>query len=462
MARKAYRMASRRPAGAAVPADDLPAVQSRAMTRRSLRPLAPLAALLAAVSPVLVAPVRATEATVLPSALEPAGTGGAEAVDRALAKLAGNRRLLVVAAHPDDEDTSLLALVSRQGGEAAYLSLSRGDGGQNLVGPELGVELGLLRTEELLAARRVDGARQYFTRALDFGYTRSLDETLARWPRETLAEDFARVVWRFRPQVVVSIFGNDGSGGHGQHRAAGWVAHETFGRLGDGGAFPTLVAEGLQPWQPAALYRAAWFQPELATATLSLAAVDPWSGRSVAQLAMESRSQHRSQDMGRLLELGPRDARLAWVAGGAGKGAKEPFEGIDTSLAGIVAGLPVADALAPRLAGVEARARAARERLRPAALGELAADFAAMVRDLGEAARLARGCDATGCATRRRDPRGEAGGRRGGTARRGGDRRRGLRRSRGAGTGRDGEGDAVALEHRRPSARGARRRPAFG
>ena len=232
------------------------------------------------------------------------------------------------AAHPDDEDTALLALVSQQGGEAAYLSLSRGDGGQNLVGPELGVELGVLRTEELLAARRVDGARQYFTRALDFGYTRSLDETLSRWPRELLAEDLARVVWRFRPQVVVSIFGNDGSGGHGQHRAAGWVAHETFARLGDGAAFPQLVGEGLLPWQPTALYRGAWFAPELATATLSLAAVDPWSGRSTAQLAMVSRSQHRSQDMGRLHRArAARHASLAWVAGGVGQGGEGSVRG---------------------------------------------------------------------------------------------------------------------------------------
>lgn len=373
------------------------------MTSLQARLAAPVAALVTLVGFVLLgdgvaAPVRASEPTVLPSALEPAGTGGAPAVDRALAKLSGNRRLLVIAAHPDDEDTALLARVSQMGGEAAYLSLSRGDGGQNLVGPELGVGLGLLRTEELLAARRVDGARQYFSRALDFGYTRSLDETLQRWGRAELAEDFARVVWRFRPQVVVSIFGNDGSGGHGQHQAAGWTAHETFAKLGDGNAFPSLVKDGLVPWQPAALYRGAWFAPELATATLSLAAVDPWSGRSVAQLAAASRSQHRSQDMGRLLELGPRDTKLAWVAGAGGKEAKDPFDGIDTRLAGIVAGLPVDGVLAPRLAAVEARARAARERLRPASLGELVGDFAAIVRELREIAGVARGCAALGCA----------------------------------------------------------------
>lgn len=109
-----------------------------------------------------------------PAALEPAATGGLAAVDRALAKLATHRRLMVVGAHPDDEDNAVLALVGRGlGGEAAYLSLSRGEGGQNLIGPELGVALGVLRTGELLAARRVEGTRQLFARAFDFGYTRS-------------------------------------------------------------------------------------------------------------------------------------------------------------------------------------------------------------------------------------------------------------------------------------------------
>src|SRR5690349_16734932 len=123
----------------------------------------------------------------VPAALEPPSTGGVAAVERALDKLSSHKRLLVIAAHPDDEDTSLLTLVSRgMGGESAYLSLSRGEGGQNLIGPELGVGLGLIRSRELLAARSVDGGRQFFTRAFDFGYTRSLEETLQLWPREVL------------------------------------------------------------------------------------------------------------------------------------------------------------------------------------------------------------------------------------------------------------------------------------
>jgi len=138
----------------------------------------------------------------LPPSLEPASTGGAPAVDRALARLSGHRRLMVVGAHPDDEDNALLTWVTLSGGDAAYLSLSRGEGGQNLIGPELGLPLGLLRTGELLAARRIDGARQFFTRAFDFGYTRSLEETSRRWPRELLLEDAVRAVRRCAPYTL--------------------------------------------------------------------------------------------------------------------------------------------------------------------------------------------------------------------------------------------------------------------
>ena len=164
-----------------------------------------------------------------PESLEPPSTGGMVALHRLLSRLDAHRRVLVIGAHPDDEDTALLALVARgMGGEAAYLSLSRGEGGQNLIGPELGEELGLIRTQELLAARGVDGARQFFTRAFDFGYTRSLDETLEKWPKEAILEDTVRVVRRFKPQVIVSIFPTTADAGHGQHQEAGVAAHEVF------------------------------------------------------------------------------------------------------------------------------------------------------------------------------------------------------------------------------------------
>ena len=160
------------------------------------------------------------------------------ALHRLLSRLDAHRRVLVIGAHPDDEDTALLALVARgMGGEAAYLSLSRGEGGQNLIGPELGEELGLIRTQELMAARGVDGARQFFTRAFDFGYTRSLDETLEKWPKEAILEDTVRVVRRFKPQVIVSIFPTTADAGHGQHQEAGVAAHEVFAASADAARF---------------------------------------------------------------------------------------------------------------------------------------------------------------------------------------------------------------------------------
>src|SRR5258708_7472339 len=179
-------------------------------------------------------PAAATAVNLGPSALEPATTGGLATLDRALAKLSTHKRLLVIAAHPDDEDTALLTLVSRgMGGEAAYLSLSRGEGGQDLIGPELGVGLGLIRSRERLAARAIDGSRQYFTRAYDFGYTLSLEETLGQWPREVMLEDTVRVIRRFKPQVVVSVFPGVPHRNHGQHQEAAAIASAAFPVAGD-------------------------------------------------------------------------------------------------------------------------------------------------------------------------------------------------------------------------------------
>jgi len=161
--------------------------------------------------------------------LTPPTAGGVEETDRFLRRLETHRRLLVLAAHPDDEDSELLATVARgMGGEAAYLSLTRGEGGQNLVGPDLGVGLGLVRSQELAAARRLDGARQYFTRAYDFGFTRSLEETFSKWPRKLLLEDAVHVIRRFRPQVLVAIFHGTSRDGHGQHQASGVIATEAY------------------------------------------------------------------------------------------------------------------------------------------------------------------------------------------------------------------------------------------
>ncbi|HKI02836.1 MAG TPA: PIG-L family deacetylase [Thermoanaerobaculia bacterium] len=331
-----------------------------------------------------------------PSPLEPASTGGAAAVDRALAKLSTHKRLLVVGAHPDDEDTSLIALVARGlGGEAAYLSLSRGEGGQNLIGPELGVGLGLIRSRELLAARSVDGGRQFFTRAYDFGYTRSLEETLRLWPKDVLVEDAVRVIRRFKPQVVVSVFPGVPHPNHGQHQAAGVTAYAAFPLAGDAGALPQLAAEGLVAWTPQALYRSTRFERDTATTTLTLPlnAIDPLAGKSIFQLAMASRSMHRSQDMGQIQALGPQESRLGWVdsvAGkeAAGKEAKDLFAGIDTRLSAMVS--TVADAgrrktAEDHLGAAQAAAERTRAALAPARLDAAVPGLLEVLRNLREA-----------------------------------------------------------------------------
>ncbi len=304
-----------------------------------------------------------------------------------LRRLGTHRRLLIIGAHPDDEDTQLLALVAQgMGGEAAYLSLSRGEGGQNLVGADLGVGLGLVRSQELCAARRLDGGRQYFTRAFDFGFTRSLDETLQKWPRQVLLEDAVRVVRRFRPQIVVSIFSGTERDGHGQHQAAGVTARAAFDAAGDASKFPGLdAAEGLTPWQPLAMYRETrWFDKEATTVPLATGGVDPLTGRSYFQIAMASRSLHRSQDMGMLQPPGPQDTGVGWVAGAAGKGGHDLFDGVDTRLAAIAGEVPDAARRAEMQKRLDRVAALTAEAQRRLSTPDLAATAPTIAEALGE------------------------------------------------------------------------------
>ena len=263
--------------------------------------------------------------------LEPPATGGAAALAHEARMLGHVKRVLVIGAHPDDEDTDLLTVLVRgMGAEAAYLSLNRGEGGQNLIGSELGEALGILRTEELLAARRLDGARQFFTRAYDFGYSKSLEDTWAHWPRDSVLKDVVRIVRRFQPQIIVSIFSGEPKDGHGQHQAAGWVAREAFRIAGDARRFPELATEeGFAAWTPSKLYRSTWFDTTATTLMLDGGVLDEAVGRSLHQIAMQGRSLHRSQDMGRLQSIGPARVRLALLEDRTG-GGNELFAGIDT------------------------------------------------------------------------------------------------------------------------------------
>lgn len=262
--------------------------------------------------------------------LAPAGTGGVAALANALKQLGSNKRVLMVGAHPDDEDTQLLVLLSRGlGAQAAYLSLTRGEGGQNLIGPELGPELGVIRTEELLAARELDGARQFFTRAYDFGYSKTIDETFRFWPRDSLLKDVVDVIRRFRPQIIIAVFSGTPADGHGHHQASAILARQAFDLLRD------------STWGPQKLYRSTRGEPSATTLTLPVGTLDPVLGQSYFQVAMASRSRHRSQDMGVLQRPGPATSGVALVAvkgagsreqGAGGNGESSLFAGVDTTI----------------------------------------------------------------------------------------------------------------------------------
>src|SRR5438132_9039942 len=157
--------------------------------------------------------------------------------------------VLYVAAHPDDENTQVITYLARgRGYRTAYLSLTRGDGGQNLLGPQLGEALGVARTQELLAARRLDGGQQYFTRAKDFGYSKTSEETLSVWDRQAVLGDIVRLIREFRPDVIITRFSPKPALTHGHHTASAVLAVEAFGLAADPGAFPEQLRT-LKPWQ---------------------------------------------------------------------------------------------------------------------------------------------------------------------------------------------------------------------
>ena len=258
-----------------------------------------------------------------------------------LRQLDGVKRVLMVGAHPDDEDSALLATMARgMGVETAYLSLTRGDGGQNLIGPELSEGLGIVRTGELVAARAIDGGRQFFTRALDYGFSKSAEEAFSHWPREALLSDIVWVVRSFRPHVIVSVFSGTPADGHGHHQVAGILAPEAFVAAGDPSRFPEQLAF-VQPWQPTKLFRRTRRDPAGTPLTVVQTGVfDPLLGRSWYQVAMEGRSRHRSQDMGAAQPLGPRTSNLVLLESTSavvpGSGL---FAGVDTALTDLTAGL---------------------------------------------------------------------------------------------------------------------------
>jgi len=243
--------------------------------------------------------------------------------------------VLYVAAHPDDENTRLLAYMAKgRQYRTGYLALTRGDGGQNLIGDEQGVELGLIRTQELLAARRVDGAEQFFSRAFDFGYSKSTEETLLFWDHEKVLSDAVWVIRKFRPDIIITRFPEDNRAGHGHHSASAVIAHEAFVAAADPKRFPEQFNFGVTPWQAK---RIMWntfsFGGNNTTAENQLK-IDvgdyiPLIGKSIGEIAGESRSNHRSQGFGSSLSRGQVMEYFDHIRGD--KASTDPMESIDCS-----------------------------------------------------------------------------------------------------------------------------------
>jgi len=240
-----------------------------------------------------------------PGARATAQRAGAGKLGEEIGGLGTTARVLMIGAHPDDEDTQLIAwLAKARHVETAYLSLTRGDGGQNLIGNELGPALGMIRTEELLAARRIDGGHQYFTRAYDFGFSKTLEETLEHWPKDSILSDVVSVIRAFRPHVIISVWSGTPDDGHGHHQFSGVVAREAFDAAGDTVRFPPNRVSGLDAWTPSKFYRLRR-NGSGATLAFDVGEYAPLLGRSYSEIATESRSQHRSQGQGALPRIGP-------------------------------------------------------------------------------------------------------------------------------------------------------------
>ncbi|HKS25738.1 MAG TPA: PIG-L family deacetylase [Thermoanaerobaculia bacterium] len=262
----------------------------------------------------------------------------------ALKKLKVVGSAMYLAAHPDDENTALIAFLGNERlYRTAYLAVTRGDGGQNLIGDEKGELLGVIRTQELLAARRIDGGEQAFTRAIDFGFSKNPEETLAIWGKDTILADVVWNIRRFQPDVIITRFPTTGEGGHGHHTASAILAVEAFKLAGDPNAFPDQL-KYVAPWQPRRLFWnkfsfAALKPDDLSVAKslrLDLGTYNATLGRAYTEIAAESRSQHKSQGFGSAERRGSLLNYFDQLDGDPAK--SDVFEGIDTTWARIPGG----------------------------------------------------------------------------------------------------------------------------
>lgn len=323
---------------------------------------------------------------------------GAAGLTQVLQRLQTTASVLHTGAHPDDEDSFFIARTARgDHARVAYLALNRGEGGQNIIGAELFEGLGVIRTEELLQARRLDGGEQFFTRTFDYGFSKTLEEAASKWDEQQVLGDMVRVIRTFRPLVLYSRFSGTPADGHGHHQFAGYLTPLAFRAAGDPARFPEQIAEGLRPWQPRKLYRGQAFPPDpkaQPTLTIHTGVFDPVLGRSYGEIASEGRSQHKSQSMGAIEIRGPLDSGLNLVESVAPIPGSETsiFDGIDVTVPGIaaLAGLPTGT-MQQELQAMAASARTALDEYDPLRPQKIVAAVAAGLHATRQARRaLAR------------------------------------------------------------------------
>ena len=306
--------------------------------------------------------VLAASASAFAQAPDPPADHGAAALERSLLEASTTASFLQVTAHPDDEDGGLLTLLARgRGVRVGLVTLTRGEGGQNKIGPELFDALGVTRTEELLASDRYYGVSQFFTRAVDYGFSKTLAEALAKWrfadaDGGPVVGDLVRVIRRFRPDVLVARFSGTRRDGHAHHEASSILARRAFEEAGDPTKFPEQIREGLAPWKPKKLYVGIIRANEDWTVVEDVGAYDPLLGASYAQIAWQGLSHQRTQGVGqvrpdpgsrpvyyRRIDGTPAAAvldatgrvEIPYHEGKAASVEKGFFDGIDTSLPGI-------------------------------------------------------------------------------------------------------------------------------
>lgn len=249
-------------------------------------------------------------------------TKSASDILKEIEKVGVLNRVLYFAAHPDDENTRLISYLSLgRNVNTAYFSLTRGDGGQNLIGDEKGPLLGMIRTQELLEARKIDGGTQYFSRAIDFGYAKSAEETFKHWDREVLLSDAVRIIRKFKPDVIVTRFPPDSRAGHGHHTVSAIIAAEAFDAASDPDRFPQSAKE-FGVWKTDKLYWNAsnWWNKDIVNhseeyTTINIGQYDPILGESYAQIASLSRSKHQSQGFGMSIQRGDQIEYLKLIKG---------------------------------------------------------------------------------------------------------------------------------------------------